>query len=167
MKTRAAHGILLAAAALLVVPAALPAAPPGALPAVNAIVPNFYYKDLAAARRWYVGQVGFKPLYDDGWVVILAIGDGMQLALVDGSKGLMRPVEDKGMMLSIETDALEDWHRRFSAIDGVRWVKPEGGGPLGRINDHKDIQEFRVLDPGGYLIEFYRWKPEYRPGAGK
>lgn len=159
--------LALAPAMLLATPAASPAAPAADLPAVNAIVPNFYYKDLAAARAWYIDKIGFKALYDDGWVVILAIGDGMQLALVDGTKGLMRPVEEKGTMLSIETDALEEWHKRIGAIDGIHWVKPDGDKPIGQINDHKDIEEFRVLDPGGYLIEFYRWKPEYRPRAGQ
>ena len=164
-------GDLLLAAALvmlLVAPVAARAAPAAAdLPAVNAIVPNFYYKDLAAARAWYIDKIGFKSLYDDGWVVIVAIGNGMQLALVDGNKGLMRAVDEKGTMLSIETDALEAWHKRIGAIDGIRWVKPDGDKPIGQINDHKDIQEFRVLDTGGYLIEFYRWKPEYRTRTGQ
>jgi hypothetical protein len=29
------------------------------------------------------------------------------------------------------------------------------------------IEEFRVLDPGGYIIEFYRWKPEFRPSRAR
>lgn len=143
------------------------AVPPAAvqLPPVNAIVANFYYDDLQAARNWYVGKIGFKPLYDDGWVVIIGISKGMQLALVDGHKGLMHAVKDKGTMLSIETDALEAWYSRIAAVEGIHWVKPKDGQPIGKISEHKDIQEFRVLDPGGYLIEFYRWKAAYRPRA--
>ena len=133
-------------------------AEPAAPPPVNAVVTNFYYADLAAARKWYVDGLGLKPIYDDGWVVILEFGPGMQLALVDGAKGAMRPVAEKGTMLSVETDSLDDWHERLAAIPGVTWYKGQSG-----VTEHKDIHEVRALDPGGYLVEFYRWKDAYRP----
>lgn len=136
------------------------AATPGArtTPPVNAVVANFYYADLAPARRWYVDGLGLKPIYDDGWVIIVEFGPGMQLALVDGTKGVMRPVKDKGTMLSIETDSLDEWYRLLAAIPGVAWYEGKS-----TITGHKDIEEVRVLDPGGYLVEFYRWKEGYRP----
>lgn len=33
------------------------------------------------------------------------------------------------------------------------------------IMEHEQIEEFRILDPEGYIIEFFRWKPEDRPGG--
>jgi catechol 2,3-dioxygenase-like lactoylglutathione lyase family enzyme len=81
------------------------------LPAVTALVPNFYYHDLEAAREWYVGKLGFQPVSDWGWGVIVEVGPGMQIALVYGARGTLRPVDEKGTMLVIETEELEAWYR--------------------------------------------------------
>lgn len=135
---------------------------------VNAIVPNFYYTDLAAARAWYVNELGLKPIYDDGWVVILEFGPGMQLALVDGERGFLKPVQDKGTMLSIETDDIDGWYARAQRAKGARWLKGrEIVVAAPGLNEHKDIYEFRLVDPGGYIVEFYRWKPEFRPQGSR
>lgn len=135
-------------------------------PPVNALIPNFYYEDLPAARKWYVEKLGLKPLYDAGWVVIVELGKGMQIALVDGAKGELRAVQEKGTMLSIETDALSEWYDRVRQIEGIEWYrskKAESAAQPGHITEHEDIREFRIVDPGGYLIEFYQWKPAFRP----
>lgn len=133
-------------------------------PAVNAIVPNFYYDNLVPVRDLYVRQLGLKPVYDDGWVVILEFGPGRQLALVDGKKGFFKPVAEKGTMLSVETDELDAWYARAMRATGARWLKGREvtAVPPG-LTEHKDIHEFRLVDPGGYVVEFYRWKPEFRP----
>ncbi len=137
------------------------------LPSVNALIPNFYYEDLDAAREWYVDKVGFRPLVDLGWVVIVEIGPGMQLALVDGERGSLEPVDEKGALLVIETDELEAWYQHMSGIDGIEWFQYEHDADRYRLKhgimEHREIEEFRVLDPEGYIIEFYRWKPDYRP----
>jgi len=139
------------------------------LPSVSALVPNFYYADLDAARDWYVDKVGFHPLVDLGWVVIVEIGPGMQLALVDGERGSLQPVAEKGALLVIETEELEAWYQRLSGIDGIEWFQYQTDTKRYRLKhgimEHREIEEFRVLDPGGYIIEFYRWKPEYRPSG--
>ena len=67
-------------------------------------------------------------------------------------------------MLSVETDALEAWYARLVGARGTRWYQRDRGSKAApSISQHKDIEEFRVVDPGGYIIEFYRWKPAYRP----
>jgi catechol 2,3-dioxygenase-like lactoylglutathione lyase family enzyme len=137
------------------------------LPSVTALVPNFYYHDLATAREWYVDKLGFTPIYEGGWVVIVEVAPGMQIALVDGERGTLKPVEDKGALLVIETDELEEWYRYVSRLEGIEWY--QYGNESGRyrlkhgIMEHEEIEEFRIVDPGGYIIEFYRWKPAYRP----
>jgi len=72
-------------------------------PPVTALVANFYYQDLPAARKWYVDEMGFPVIYNDGWVVIVELGPGMQIALVDGAKGALKAIKDKGAMLAVET----------------------------------------------------------------
>lgn len=132
-------------------------------PPVNALVPNFYYNDLDAARKFYIDKLGFPVLYDAGWVVIIEIDKGKQLALVDGKRGALSAVEQKGVLLVIETDALEEWYNYVSAIEGINWFQyglnyREGVTLRHGLMDHGDIQEFRILDPEGYIIEFFRWK---------
>ncbi|MEO8747045.1 MAG: VOC family protein [Rhodanobacter sp.] len=130
-------------------------------PPVKALVANFYYNDLPAAKKRYVQEMGFPVIYDDGWVVIVEVGKGMQIALVDASRGALRAVKDKGAMLAIETDAVEGWNGYVRKIDGIEWYPYNGEDPRHfkhGIRKHGDYEEFRVLDPGGYIIEFYRWK---------
>lgn len=131
-------------------------------PPVKALVANFYYNNLAVAKKWYVQELGFPVIYDDQWVVIVEVGKGMQIALVDAHKGALKAVKDKGAMLAIETDELQQWYDYVKAIKGITWYPYNGEDPQHfqhGIRDHGDYQEFRVLDPGGYIIEFYRWKP--------
>lgn len=138
------------------------AAPPARRPPpVKALVTNFYYQDLPAARQWYTQELGFPVIYDDGWVVIVEAGPGMQIALVDAAKGALKAVKDKGAMLAIETSQLEQWYDYVSAIKGIEWYPYNGEDPKHfqhGIRHHGDYAEFRVLDPGGYIVEFYRWK---------
>ncbi len=137
-------------------------------PPVNALVPNFYYNDLDAARDFYIDKLGFPVLYDAEWVVIVEIAKGMQLALVDGAKGALPAMEQKSALLVIETDALEEWYSYVSAIEGINWFQygldyREGVTLRHGLMDHGDIEEFRILDPEGYIIEFFRWKHPPRP----
>jgi catechol 2,3-dioxygenase-like lactoylglutathione lyase family enzyme len=172
MKVRNIRGISTVVFACLAIiggacAAAQGSTPTSKLPPVNALVTNFYYENLPAAREWYVEKLGFRLLYDADWVIIVEVARGMQIALVDGDKGEMRAVQEKGTMLSIETDALEEWHTRVSKIEGINWYQSKKAGgdrrPARQIREHEDIREFRILDPGGYLIEFYQWKPGFRP----
>lgn len=138
------------------------------LPPVNALVPNFYYEDLDAARTFYIDKLGFPIVADIGWVVIVEIAPGRQLALVDGDKGTLSPVSDKGVLLVIETDALEQWYDYITAIDGIDWYQygldfRDGVRLRHGIMDHETIQEFRIVDPEGYIIEFFRWKENAKP----
>lgn len=100
-------------------------------------------------------------------MVIVEIGPGMQLALVDGEHGSLDPVDEKGALLVIETEELEAWYRHMSAIDGIEWFQYDTDGDRYRLKhgimEHREIEEFRVLDPEGYILEFYRWKPDFRP----
>lgn len=137
------------------------------LPPVTAIAPNFYYHDLQEAKKWYVDKIGFRPIYIDDWLVMVEVAPGMEIALVDGVAGSLKPVADKGAMLTIETEELEEWYRHIDGIEGIEWfsykVSDGPSQPAHGIREHDTIEEFRILDPGGYIIEFYRWKPEFRP----
>lgn len=72
-------------------------------------------------------KLGFRSIFDAGWVVIVEIEPGMQIALVDGVRGTLNPTEETGALLVIDTDALEEWYEYVSGINGLHWYQYEIG----------------------------------------
>jgi|GEM_PF-196449 len=121
-------------------------------PSIAGGVPFFYYHDLAKAADWYEHKLGLKKYADEGWVVIFELTPSSYIGLVDATGGSLRPIEDKGALLSIETEDLEAWYERLRNINGINMIHGiETGG-------HGLIEEFRMTDPGGYIVEFFRWR---------
>lgn len=130
-------------------------------PNITASVPFFYYQDLAKAKKWYGEKLGLELVTEHDWVAIYEIRDGAHVGLVNASGGTLRPTDNKGVLLSIETDDLEEWWKRLSVVDGINIKQGIKTGADGMI------EEFRLQDPGGYIIEFFRWKPEFDPRRSK
>ncbi len=136
------------------------ASQPHANPSVAAGVTFFYYDDLDEAADWYENKLGLDKLTDEGWVVIFELTESSHLGLVNATDGSLKPTENKGAMFSIDTVDLEAWYEKLKDVDG--------------INMRQDMQEsingmievFSVTDPGGYIIEFFRWR-SHRPEATK
>lgn len=125
----------------------------GNRPELNGAITFFYYDDLDAAVHWYRDVIGFEPTLVEDWLVLLRISPSHHLGLVDAEGGSQRPIRgsNKGAILSIETDRLEEWHDRLkqTGVDGLS--DDFETGCRGRTI------EFRVRDPGGYILEFFRW----------
>ena len=121
-------------------------------PPIASGVPFFYYRDLPAAADWYEHKLGLERTTDGGWVAIFRLTPTSYIGLVNATDGTLHPAVKKGAMLSIETEALEAWYRRLKATDGIDMVSGIEDGAKGMID------KFIVRDPGGYLIEFFRWK---------
>ena len=90
-------------------------------------------------------------------IAIIRLTPTSYLGLVNADGGSLRPIEEKGALLSIETDHLEEWWDELKDVEGLNIVHGIEVGGQGLI------QEFRMLDPGGYVIEFFRWLPEHDP----
>jgi len=121
-------------------------------PAIAAGVPFFYYQDLAGAADWYERKLGLERTTDKDWVIIFRLTPTSYIGLVNATDGTLHPTAEKGAMLSIESPALEAWYQRLSATKGVEMVSGIETGAKGMID------KFVVRDPGGYLVEFFRWK---------
>lgn len=127
-------------------------------PSIAAGVPFFYYNDLNAAANWYENKLGLKKVTEEEWVVIFELTDTSYLGLVNASGGSLKPTEDKGAVLSIETSELEAWYDKLKDVEGINMIHGIEEGADGMID------EFRMTDPGGYIIEFFRWR-NHRPEA--
>ena len=129
-------------------------------PSITGGVPFFYYNDLNAAANWYEDKIGLTKVTDEEWVVIFKLTDTSYLGLVNASGGSLQPSENKGALLSIETAELEAWYEKLKDVEGINMIHgiEEGGDGM--------IDEFRMTDPGGYIIEFFRWR-DHREEARK
>lgn len=122
----------------------------GALP-VNAQVTFFYYPDLSPPERFYGTLLGFEKTFDQGWVKFFRLTPHSYVGLVDAARGHHSAGGEKSVMLSMETNALEDWHRRAVAGGASFQVEPDFGAT------DRLITNFMLTDPGGYTVEFFRF----------
>ena len=120
--------------------------------------PFFYYHDLPAAVDWYKNVLGLKPLTEEEWVVIFELNPSSYIGLVDATSGALKPVEDKGVMISIDTAELEAWWDKVKDVEGIEIRNGIRTGADGMVDT------FSLKDPGGYIVEFFRWK-DSRPEA--
>lgn len=136
------------------------ASQPHANPSVAAGVTFFYYDDLDEAADWYENKLGLNKLTDEGWVVIFELTESSHLGLVNASDGTLKPTENKGAMFSIDTADLEAWYEKLKDVDEINMRQGMQESTNGMI------EVFSVTDPGGYIIEFFRWR-NHRPEATK
>ncbi len=127
-------------------------------PAITGGVPFFYYNDLPAAADWYKNKLGLKPLTEEDWVVIFELNASSYIGLVNATGGELKPIAEKGSLLSIDTPDLEAWWDRLKDVEGINIKNGIITGADGMI------EQFSLQDPEGYIVEFFRWK-EHRPEA--
>ena len=122
-------------------------------PTVLNALTMFYYRDLEAAAAWYENVIGFERVLSSKGLELFEIEGSSKLALIQDGFGSQKATTDhqKGAILSIETDQLEEWHARLFAFGvegtGVGLLVGAGGMTL----------EFKIHDPGGYTVEFFEW----------
>ena len=69
--------------------------------AVELSITFFYYRDLAAAARFYEDVMGFRLAIDQGWSKIYRIGGNAHLGLVDEARGMHKSAPNKPVQLCI------------------------------------------------------------------
>lgn len=123
-----------------------------AMPPVSSQVTFFYYKDLAAPELFYGETLGFPKTFDKGWVKFFQLTPHSYVGLVDETKGHHKALDQKSVMLSMETPDLEDWYERAKARGAPFQNHPD----FARAAE-KMVTGFMLSDPGGYTIEFFRF----------
>lgn len=122
---------------------------------VELAITFFYYRDLAAARRFYEDVMGFTLAIDQGWSKIMAIGGGAHVGLVDETKGMHRSAPVKPVQLCIRVPDVDAWYAH---------AQDRRVANLSKLfeNDALGIRAFVFDDPEGYQIEV---QTATRPGA--
>jgi len=129
-------------------------APPGN-GAVELAIAFVYYRDLAAAMRFYEQVMGFTLAIDQGWSRIYRIGGRAHLGLVDETRGMHRATPEKPVQLCLRVPDVAAWHAH---------ARDCGVAELSELfeNDQLGIRTFTFEDPEGYQIEI---QTATRPGA--
>ena len=119
--------------------------PPGG-GTVELTITFFYYRDLAAAMRFYEEVMGFTLAVDRRWSKIYRIGGGAHLGLVDEAKGMHKSAPEKPVQLCIRVPDVDAWYDYAKAKKVVNLSKLF-------VKDTLGIRAFVFDDPEGYQIE--------------
>ncbi len=116
---------------------------------IDGSITFFYYDDLGEASRFYGETLGFEKVLDVGFAQLFKVHDSAHVGLVDGSRGSMKPAEQKPVMLSFFVEDVEEWYRRLSDR-GLELSLPM----------EPDYLRMKVLifkDPENYTLELLQW----------
>lgn len=119
----------------------------------------FYYRDLAAAMRFYEEILGLPLAIDQGWCKIYQICPGAHVGLVDEAKGMNKWAADKPVQLCLRVPDVGAWYvyAQDRGLDNLSELF---------INDEIGIRAFVFTDPEGYQIEIQSaTRPDYLLGA--
>ncbi|MEM1044569.1 MAG: VOC family protein [Pseudomonadota bacterium] len=123
--------------------------------AVQLTITFFYYRDLAAAMRFYEDVMGFRLAIDQGWAKIYNIGGDSHVGLVDEAKGMHKSEPVKPVQLCIRVPDVDAWYAYAQEREVANLSELF-------INDEIGIRAFVFDDPEGYQIEV---QTATRPGA--
>ncbi len=124
------------------------------LPKINEQITMLYYNadDWDKAVDFYSKDLQLEATYDDEWVKIYKLTNSAFIGVVkDSEGGFHKPNKDSAVMVSIVSDAVDDW---YGAILNAKNIKIEH-----EIYNSTTapIRAFLIRDPGGYTVEFFQW----------
>ena len=119
-----------------------------------------YAQDLAASRHFYETVLGLPLLRDQGRCAIYAGPGGALLGvcLANGPRDNQDPRREGGVVLTLVTPAVEQWHAHLLALGIATEGAPAESSGFG-------ITHFFLRDPAGYLLEIQRFAVPL-PAAG-
>lgn len=120
---------------------------------VKGVITLFSYDDLPSAIDFYQRVVGLRVAEDFGWCYLLELQPRTYLGLIDATSGSQHPVAgaNKGVLVTIEMVDLDACLERAKRLGVVAPTTTLEFGCRGRT------REFRIVDPGGYPVEFFSW----------
>ncbi len=115
---------------------------------VRATVQWLYYRDTAAANRFYTELIGSGPIVDQGWAWGYLSSPSGLIGIVDEERGLHRATEEKGVTVSFFVDDVDAWFDTMKDVDHFVFRSEEVGDESGRV------RVFVGYDPEGYYLEW-------------
>lgn len=115
----------------------------------SATVLWLYYKDLAAAQRFYENRLGFAMIADQGWTKIYRTSGSGFVGLVDQARGMHKATEKKGVTASFLTRDVDAWYRRVVETKAFE-LRPGGL----KQDEQGRYRAFVGYDVEGYYLEF-------------
>ena len=115
---------------------------------VKATVTWLYYQELARAAHFWQSAFGVDEIIDQGFARVLHTSPSGVIGPVQAGDGLHAYTEEKGVTVSLFTDAIDDWFaylQRQPSFD----LQNEAV-----ILEMERVRDFLGFDPGGYFIEF-------------
>ncbi|WP_299967237.1 VOC family protein [uncultured Roseobacter sp.] len=111
-----------------------------------------YYRDLAAAMRFYEDILGLTLAIDQGWSKIYRIDGQAHVGLVDETRGMKKWRAEKTVQLCLRVPDVDAWYA---------WAKASAVANLSEMFDSAElgIRAFVMDDPEGYQIEVQTAKP--------
>jgi len=121
------------------------------MPLIDNQVVFLYYENIADAAYFYENILGFDKSYDDSWVKIYNSRNGSAVGLVDILKTGYDTTAEKQVMVSFQVSNIKGWYSYLKSRN-VHFEKPL------QEEQNAPISAFLIKDPGGYQIEFFKWK---------
>lgn len=113
-----------------------------------------YTRDLAETARFYEQVMGLPLALDQGSCRIYRVSDDGYIGFCEHLKAPERP---EGIILTIVTPEVDEWHRALSDR-GVIFEKPP------TLNHKYNIYHCFLRDPNGYMVEIQRFLDPARVG---
>jgi predicted enzyme related to lactoylglutathione lyase len=113
---------------------------------IRGVITWLYYKDLPKAMNFYEEVMGFKLEVDQGWSKIYKIMNGAYVGLVDEIEGYHRASEKKPVILCLNVEDADAWHRRLIR-NGLTLEE------IPHESERLKVRVFMLKDPEGYTIE--------------
>lgn len=117
---------------------------------VRANIVFVYYKDLAAAQRFYEDILGLSLITDQGFSKIYQVSPTSFVGLVDEKEGMHSSSESKAVTVSFVTEETDEWYE-YLLSKGVKMRDP-----IANSSRHP-TRGFVAYDPEGYYLEFEKF----------
>lgn len=114
--------------------------------ATEKLITFLYYRDLAAAMRFYEEVIGLTLEIDQGWSKIYRVTPNGYVGLVDERRGSHRANDIKPVQICMRVADVDAWYAYIREIGPAGLREPRSSTEL-------KIRAFVFNDPEGYQIE--------------
>ena len=105
--------------------------------------------DYAAGTNFLTQVLGLEPVYDIGWAAVYGVAGKAFLGIVH-HQGTEAP-KGAGLLISLTTDQIEEWHRRIGKSVQV--------SPIAQVQG-AGLRSFFFTGPEGYRFEVQQFTEE-------